>query len=53
MTAGDLALELVGSALGDQVALVEHRDPVRELIGFVEVLGGEEDGDAVGHQLRG
>ena len=49
--AGDLALELVGSALGDQAALVEYRDPVGELIGFLEVLGGEEDGHAVGHQV--
>ena len=40
-----------GAALGDQAALVEHRDPVGELVGFLEVLGGEEDGHAVGHQL--
>src|SRR5499426_638127 len=33
VTAGDLALELAGSALGDQMALIEHRDPVREPIG--------------------
>src|SRR5262249_31719267 len=32
VTAGDLALELAGSALGDQMALVEHGDPVRESI---------------------
>ena len=51
MAAGDLVLELGGSALRDQVALVEYRDPVGELIGFLEVLGGEEDGDAIGHQL--
>jgi len=50
VAAGDLALEFVGGALGDQPAVVEHRDPGGELIGFVEVLGGEEDGDAVGHQ---
>ena len=49
--AGDLALELLGGALGDQAALVEHRDPVGELVGLLQVLGGEEDGGAVGHQL--
>ena len=51
VAAGYLALEFVGSALGDQVALVEYRDPVGELIGFFEILGGEENGHAVGHQL--
>jgi hypothetical protein len=50
MSAGDLTLELVGSALRDQVPVVEHRDPVGELIGFLEVLRGEEDGDTIGHQ---
>jgi DNA-binding SARP family transcriptional activator len=51
VAAGDLALEGVGSALCNQVALVEHRDPVGELIGFFEILGSEENGHAVGHQL--
>ena len=37
--AGDLALELAGGALGHQAALVEHRDPVGELVGFLEVSG--------------
>src|SRR6185312_5297791 len=50
VTARDLALELAGSAVRDHAALVEHRDPVREPVGLVEVLGGQEDGDAVGHQ---
>jgi hypothetical protein len=48
---GDLPLELIGSALSDQATLVEHRDPIGELIGFLEVVGGEENGDTVGHQL--
>src|SRR5215472_7085054 len=43
MTAADLPLEVARSALGDHVSVVEYRDPVGELIGFVEVLGGEED----------
>ncbi len=38
-----LALEVAGSALGDQVALVEYRDPAAELVGFFEILGGEEN----------
>jgi hypothetical protein len=41
--AGDAALELLGRALGDDPALVEHGDPVGELVGLLEVLGGEED----------
>src|ERR1700751_702210 len=47
VAAGDLALELAGGALGDQMALVEHGDPVRQPVGLVEVLGGQEDGPAV------
>src|SRR6185437_8310924 len=43
-------LELVGGALGDDAAVVEHRDAVGEIIGLIQVLGGEEDGDAVGDQ---
>jgi hypothetical protein len=33
--------------LATDVALVEHRDPVGELIGFFEILGGEENGHTV------
>ncbi len=51
MAAGNQALELAGGALGNQAALVEHRDPVGQLIGFLEILGGKEDGHAVGHQI--
>jgi hypothetical protein len=46
--AGDAALELLGGALGDDPALIEDRDPVGELIGLVQVLGGEEDRYPVG-----
>jgi predicted ATPase len=49
--AGDLALEFLGGALGDQTAVVEHRDPAGESAGFLQVLGGEEDGGALGRQL--
>ncbi|MDX6336277.1 MAG: hypothetical protein QOG05_3617 [Streptosporangiaceae bacterium] len=51
MPAGDPALELGGSPGGDNPALVEDRDPVRELVGLVEVLGGKQDGDPPGGQL--
>ncbi|WP_413092561.1 hypothetical protein [Streptomyces phaeochromogenes] len=49
MTAGDQPLQLGRGALGDQSASVEHTDPVGELIGLLQVLGGEKDGDPVGH----
>ena len=48
---GTQPLELVGGALGDDPAAVEHRDPVGELVGLLQVLGGEEDRDAAGDQL--
>jgi hypothetical protein len=46
--AADLVLQLVGAALGDQAALVDHRDPVGEAVRLVQVLGGEQDGGAAG-----
>ena len=48
--AGDLALELVRRALGDDLAVVHDRDPVAERVGLVEVVRGEEDGHALGAQ---
>ena len=39
----DLALELGGRALGDQVTAVEDADAIGELVGLFEVLRGEED----------
>jgi hypothetical protein len=39
----DLGLELGGGALADDAALVDDRDPVGELVGLLEVLGGQED----------
>ncbi len=50
MAPGDAPLELVGGALGRDGAAVEHRDPVGEPVGLLQVLGGEEDGDPVGDQ---
>ena len=51
MAAGNPPLQLVGGAFGDDPAVVEDRDPIRELVGLVEVLGGEEDGDAAAGEL--
>jgi hypothetical protein len=40
--AGDPALQLGRGSFGDDPALVEHRDPVGQLVRLVEVLGGEQ-----------
>src|SRR5262245_34250534 len=40
----DAVLQLEGGALGDQLAVVDDADPVGQLVGLLEVLGGEEDG---------
>ena len=39
-------------ALCDQLAPVEHTDPVGEVVGLLQVLGGEEDGGPVGNSSR-
>ena len=44
-------LELVGAAVGDGAAVVEHDDVVGQLVGLLEVLRGEDDGGAVAHQV--
>ncbi len=49
----DRRLELGGRALGDHLAVVDHRDPVGELVGLVEVLGAEQDRRPLGDQRRG
>jgi hypothetical protein len=43
LSGGSTEISQLQSALGDQVALVERRDPVGELVGFLEVLGSGED----------
>ena len=45
--AADLGLERGRRALGDDLAVVDDPDPVGELVGLLEVLGGEEDGRAL------
>ena len=49
--AADLALELVRGALGDHPSVVDHRDPVGELVGLLEVLGRQQQRGAVGLEL--
>ena len=43
----DRCLELAGRALGDHLAVVDHGDPVGELVGLVEVLRAEQDRGAL------
>ena len=44
-------LELVRTALGDHPSRVDDHDLIRELVGFVQVLGGQQDGRAVGGEF--
>ena len=39
-----LVLQLVGGAVGDDRSEVEDDDPVRQALGLLHVLGGEQDG---------
>ena len=47
-----LRLQLVRGAGGDDPALVDDDDLVGELVGLVQVLGGQQHRDAVGDQRR-
>ncbi len=49
--AAGTGLELVGGAAGDDLAVVDHADVVREVVGLLQVLGGEEQGGAAGDQF--
>ena len=49
--AAHLLLELVGRALGDDDAAVDHGDPVGQAIRLVQVLGREEHGRPSGDEL--
>src|ERR1700676_4280444 len=40
-----LPLELIGSALGDDLAVVDDGDAVGDALGFFHVMGGEENSD--------
>ncbi len=50
VSAGDDAFEFFGGAFGGDLSVVQYGDAVGEFVGFVEVLGGEQDGDAVGDE---
>ena len=45
----DGGLQLAAGARGDHPAVVDDRDPVGQLVGLVEVLGGEQHRRPVGH----
>src|ERR687893_63897 len=44
----DRCLELAARALGDHLPVVDHRYPVGQLVGLVEVLRGQQHGGALG-----
>ncbi len=46
-----LVLELRGGARGDDLALVDHHDLVGQVVGLLQVLGGQDQGGALVHQL--
>ena len=51
--AADLGLELVGGAAGDDLAVVDDRDRVGQLVGLLEVLGREQQRRALARRGRG
>ena len=48
---GELVLELERRAVGDDGAVVDDHDVVGELVGFLEVLRGEQQRGAVVHEI--
>ena len=44
-------LQLLRRTAGHDLTPVQYGDPVGELIGLLQVLGGEHDGDALGDQI--
>ena len=51
VAAGDAAFQLAGGSLGHQLPAVENREPVGELVRLFQVLRGEQDRDAAGHEV--
>src|SRR5439155_1706480 len=48
--ARDRALQFFGRAFGDDLSVIDDRDPIAQRVRFVEVVGGQEDsGPAVVH----
>ena len=48
--AAELRLELVGGAVGDDPALVDHGDAVGQLVRLLQILRGEQNGRAAADQ---
>ena len=48
--AAHLRLQLPRRSVGDRPTVVDHHDPVGQLVGLVEVLSREQERGAVGHQ---
>ena len=46
-----IGFELVSRAFGDDFAVVDDDDVVRQFVGFFQVLGGQQQRGAVGYQL--
>ena len=46
----DPVLQLLGRARGDDQAVVDDHDLVRQFVGLVEVLGGQQQRGSLGHQ---
>ncbi|OJF83257.1 hypothetical protein NS14008_34290 [Nocardia seriolae] len=44
---GDAAGELIGGTVGDDAPAREDQDAVRQLLGLVQIVGGEQDGGVV------
>src|SRR5579863_7031247 len=51
MSTGDAAFKLIGGPLGNQLPLIENRDPASELVRLIQVLRGEQDRDTAGYKL--
>ena len=49
--AAHLGLELVRGSPGDDLAVVDHRDRVGQLVGLFEVLGRQQERGTAAHQL--
>lgn len=46
-----LILELISCALCDQLPVIDHADTVCQLVGFIEVLSGQQNGGSAGDQI--
>ena len=51
MRARDAPFQFLRRALGDDAAMVQHGDAVGEVVGLIQVLGGQQNGDAIAYKL--